>query len=110
MKTTTETRCDDCGTTLGEILPRSGGPPVCLDCFQGPTPSPDPGPSLQEEIEQQLRNEASRQADRANQAQEDAAYWHGMYRIMVRIVAEQHDDPALAWLDEIVHTRFGAMR
>lgn len=71
---------------------------------------PDPGPSFEEEMEQRLRGEAEFQRDRANQALHDVAYWRGMYQVMVRIIAEQHDDPALAWLDEIVHTRFGAMR
>lgn len=37
------------------------------------------------------------------------AYWRANYRILLRILAEQHDDPALAWLDEIVHTRFSKL-
>ncbi len=39
----------------------------------------------------------------------DANYWRKNYEILRRVIAAQHEDPALAWLDEIVKTRFAKL-
>lgn len=39
------------------------------------------------------------------EARAQAAHWRQMYQVMVHILAAQYDDPCVAWLDEIVHTR-----
>lgn len=46
---------------------------------------------------------------RLNLQRDETVYWRGMYKIMVRVIAEQHDDPAFAWMDEVVHHRFSAI-
>lgn len=37
------------------------------------------------------------------------AYWRQNYEILRKVIAAQHSDPALAWLDEIVHDRFALL-
>lgn len=52
-----------------------------------------------------LRGQLDTAREQVDDAHDEKHYWQDMYRVMVRIIAAQHDDPAFAWLDEIVRYR-----
>lgn len=56
-------------------------------------------------------NEPEPQVDYSElqEARAQIVYWRRNYESVVKVLMERTDDPALAWLDEIVHTRFSKL-
>lgn len=81
------------------------GDPPATPSFPSQEVRPSDSDGQQENWAGGLRGEYSEVAELRAQV----AYWRTNYKILVRIIAEQHEDPALHWLDQIVHTRFSKL-